>query len=81
MQTVGSEVKGWPRRDLNVNLTIWLSVTHFDHRNELQQIEEHMARVNCLICNLNLLLGSYYYPLSGGDVSHHHCRAHFSDEL
>lgn len=32
VQTVGPKVKGWSRGDLNMNLTIWFSVTHFDHK-------------------------------------------------
>lgn len=39
MQTVGPEVKGWPKRDLNVNLTIWLSVTHFDHKMNCNKLK------------------------------------------
>lgn len=81
MLTVGTEVWGWLERDLNMNLTIWLSVTHFDHKMNCNKIEEHMAGVNCLICNLNLLLSTYYYPLSGGNISSHHGKVHFPDEL
>lgn len=37
--TVGTEVQCWPERDLNMNLTIWLSVTHFDHKMNCNKLK------------------------------------------
>lgn len=37
--TVGSEVQGWLERDLNMNLTIWLPVTHFDHKMNCNKLK------------------------------------------
>lgn len=39
MLTVGTEVQCWPERDLNMNLTIWLSVTHFDHKMNCNKLK------------------------------------------
>lgn len=39
VQTVGPDAKGWPLRDLNMNLTIWLSSTHFDHKMNCNKLK------------------------------------------
>jgi hypothetical protein len=37
--TMGTEVQGWLERDLNVNLTIWHPVTHFDHKMNCNKLK------------------------------------------
>lgn len=37
--TVGTEVQCWLERDLNMNLTIWLSVSHFDHKMNCNKLK------------------------------------------